>query len=237
MLKKLLIAFTIILTTTTLIYSQSGTLKGVIKDQTTKDPIPFVNIVIELGGKQLGGTTTDFDGNYTIKPIPPGKYDVKATFVGFKPLLIKGVIINASTGYKKYIENATFTDKSISLNATIVIPIGSDDYTNFYDTGVGTYAWLLYYIDNEFVINGNTTIYNLYSIMPENISLIDFNYDDASRVVRFRGRAYKISDVFKLVSLLENSSSFSNVQTRSVAEKRTRASAAVDFQISCNFIE
>jgi len=80
-------------------------------------------------------------------------------------------------------------------------------------------------------------IYNLYSIMPEDISLIDFNYDDASRVVRFRGRAYKISDVFKLVSLLENSASFSNVQTRSVAEKRTRASAAVDFQISCNFIE
>ena len=78
-------------------------------------------------------------------------------------------------------------------------------------------------------------IYNLYSIMPENISLIDFNYDDASRVVRFRGRAHKISDVFKLVPLLENSASFSNVQTRSVAEKRTSASAAVDFQISCNF--
>jgi len=69
----------------------------------------------------------------------------------------KGVIINASTGYKKYIENATFTDKSISLNATIVIPIGSDDYTNFYDTGVGTYAWLLYYIDNEFVIGSTST--------------------------------------------------------------------------------
>jgi len=95
MLKKLLITLTIILTTTTLIYSQSGTLKGVIKDKKTKDPIPFVNIVIELGGRQLGGTTTDFDGYYTIKPIPPGKYNVKATFVGFKPLLIKGVIINA----------------------------------------------------------------------------------------------------------------------------------------------
>ncbi len=79
-------------------------------------------------------------------------------------------------------------------------------------------------------------IYNLYSIIPDNISLIDFNFDDASRVVRFRGRAQKISDVFKLVTLLESSESFSNVQTRSVAEKRTRGSAAVDFQISCNFI-
>lgn len=78
-------------------------------------------------------------------------------------------------------------------------------------------------------------IYNLYSIIPENISLIDFNYDDTSRVVRFRGRAHKISDVFKLVTMLESSASFSNVQTRSVAEKRTRGSAGVDFQIRCNF--
>ncbi len=80
-------------------------------------------------------------------------------------------------------------------------------------------------------------IYNLYSIIPENISLSDFNYDDTSRVVRFRGRAQKISEVFKLVTLLESSKSFSNVQTRSVAEKRTRGSAMVDFQISCNFVE
>ena len=79
-------------------------------------------------------------------------------------------------------------------------------------------------------------IYNLYNIIPGNISLSDFNYDDASKVVRFRGRAGKISEVFKLVTLLENSASFSNVQTRSVAEKRTRGATAVDFQISCSFV-
>ncbi len=80
-------------------------------------------------------------------------------------------------------------------------------------------------------------IYNLYSIIPGNIYLSDFNYDDTSKVVRFRGRAQKISEVFKLVTLLESSESFSNVQTRSVAEKRTRGSAMVGFQISCNFVE
>ncbi len=78
-------------------------------------------------------------------------------------------------------------------------------------------------------------IYDLYSLMPENISLLDFNYDDTSRVVRFRGRAHKISNVFKLVTLLESSAGFSNVQARSVAEKRTKGVAVVDFQIRCNF--
>ncbi len=78
-------------------------------------------------------------------------------------------------------------------------------------------------------------IYSLHNLIPENIFLLDFNYDDPSRVVRFRGMARKISDVFKLVTLLESSVSFSNVQTRSVTEKRTRGSAVIDFQIRCNF--
>lgn len=94
MLKKLL--FTIaIACTTSAIFAQSGTLQGKIVNQETKEPIPFANIIIESGGKQLGGTTSDFDGKYTIKPIPPGKYDVKATFVGFKNIMIQGVTINS----------------------------------------------------------------------------------------------------------------------------------------------
>ncbi|MDD4213250.1 MAG: TonB-dependent receptor plug domain-containing protein, partial [Bacteroidales bacterium] len=43
-----------------------------------------------------GGTTSDFDGNYTIKPIPPGKYDVKATYVGYKPIMIANLVIIAN---------------------------------------------------------------------------------------------------------------------------------------------
>jgi len=35
----------------------------------------------------------DFDGNFIIKPIPPGKYDVKATYVGYKPTMYVGVTI------------------------------------------------------------------------------------------------------------------------------------------------
>ena len=92
MLKKLLFSITLGLIAT-LTFAQSGTLRGKIRDKDSKEPIPFANIIIEAGGKQFGGSTTDFDGNYTIRPIPPGTYDVKATYVGYKPLLIRGVII------------------------------------------------------------------------------------------------------------------------------------------------
>jgi Tfp pilus assembly protein PilN len=65
--------------------------------------------------------------------------------------------------------------------------------------------------------------------------LLDFDYDDISKSVRFSGRAGRMSDVFSLVSVLENSDIFSNVQTRSVVQRRTMEGAAVDFQIRCNF--
>lgn len=93
MFRKLLFSSGMILTLSLSVFSQSGTLKGKIIDKGTKEPIPFANIVIEQGGKQSGGTTTDFDGNYTIKPIPPGKYDLKATYVGYKPIMVKDIVI------------------------------------------------------------------------------------------------------------------------------------------------
>ena len=79
-----------------LVFSQAtGTLKGRVLDKETKEPVPFANIVIEMNGVQAGGATSDFDGNYIIKPINPGKYDVKATFVGFKPLMVRGLVVGS----------------------------------------------------------------------------------------------------------------------------------------------
>lgn len=92
MLRKLLFTFGIMLAISSIAYSQ-GTLKGKITDG--KEPIPYANIIIVQGGKQFGGAQSDIDGNYTIKPIPPGKYDVKASYVGYKTSITTAVLINA----------------------------------------------------------------------------------------------------------------------------------------------
>ena len=88
----------VLLSITTLAFAQTGTLKGVITDAMTGEPIPFANIVAERNGNQIGGTTTDFDGNYTIKPLEPGNYTVKATFVGYGAVEITGVVHESCTG-------------------------------------------------------------------------------------------------------------------------------------------
>lgn len=96
MLRKLLVFTVLVLVAGVSVFAQSsGTLKGKLTDKTTKEAIPFASVVIETGGTQYGGVNTDIDGNYTIKPIPPGKYDVKAVYVGYKPIQFTDVIINA----------------------------------------------------------------------------------------------------------------------------------------------
>ncbi len=71
----------------------SGALKGKIMDKATGEPIPFANVIIEDGGSQVGVTSSDFDGFFTIKPVRPGRYDAKATFMGYKNSLIQGLVI------------------------------------------------------------------------------------------------------------------------------------------------
>jgi outer membrane receptor protein involved in Fe transport len=95
MLRNLLLTIGFVLSANLIVLAQSGALKGKIFDKETKEPIPFANVVLEVGGTMSGGATSDFDGNFTIKPIPPGTYDLKATYIGYKTVVVTGLIINS----------------------------------------------------------------------------------------------------------------------------------------------
>ena len=120
MLRNLLLTIGIILTSSVLVFSQSGTLQGKVLDKDTGEPIPFANIVIELGGSQEGGTTTDFEGNYTIKPIDPGQYNVRASYVGYQPVQQNNVIIRA--------DQITFLDLEMTSQAQNLEEVVITDY-------------------------------------------------------------------------------------------------------------
>ena len=120
MLKRLLLLLCIVLTSWSLALAQQGRLKGVIKDKDTGEPIPFANVVLENGGTQVGGASTDFDGNYDINPIPPGTYDLKATYVGYNTYLMKGVVISGN--------KITFQDIPMSMQSEVLDAVEIVDY-------------------------------------------------------------------------------------------------------------
>ncbi len=90
----------------------TGAIKGIVTDEKTGQPIPFANVVAELNGNLVTGASTDFDGNFTIKPISPGKYTLKSTTVGYGTVTLNEVIVNADK----------VTDVSFKLKAGINLP-------------------------------------------------------------------------------------------------------------------
>ena len=129
MFRNLLMTLAIVLATCTLAFAQQGRLKGKVTDETGQ-PVSFANIVLEKGGTMVGGATSDFDGNYDINPIPPGTYDLKATFVGYNNYVLNGIIIPAN---KITDWNIKMTSGAISLTEVTVIdyevPLISKDNT------------------------------------------------------------------------------------------------------------
>lgn len=86
----------IVLATCTMTMAQAqGRLKGKITDD-TGETVPFANVIVEKGGSQVAGASSDFDGNYDINPIPPGTYDLKASCIGMNPFVVKNIVIPAN---------------------------------------------------------------------------------------------------------------------------------------------
>ncbi len=112
-------------------FAQTGELKGTIKDAATKEPVPFAAVIVESGGSQVAGTKTDFDGNFSIKPLTPGSYDVRVTIIGYSTTLDKGVIIKANifSPFNKQITPSTVQKDEVVVSA-YKVPVFEVDQTS-----------------------------------------------------------------------------------------------------------
>lgn len=73
-------------------FAQQAELTGKVTDE-SGEPLPFATVAITVNGI-LQGATTDFDGVYSVKPIPAGTYNVEVTFVGYQGKKIEGVQVS-----------------------------------------------------------------------------------------------------------------------------------------------
>ena len=76
---------------TTIALAQSGKIAGTVTDASTGESLPGVNVVI-AGTTQ--GTVTNDEGYYAIINVRPGTYSVRASFVGFTPVLAENVQVS-----------------------------------------------------------------------------------------------------------------------------------------------
>lgn len=75
-------------------FAQStGQINGTVTDSITGEPLIGANVYVTLNGS-LFGTTSDPEGYYVLKPLQPGIYDVKVSYVGFTEKVIQGVRVS-----------------------------------------------------------------------------------------------------------------------------------------------
>ena len=79
-----------------------GKLAGQVKDKSSDDPLPGVNISVE--GTSLGAAT-DEDGFFYIINVPPGEYNVRVEMIGYATLVMEKVQVS--------------TDQTTTLNAQL----------------------------------------------------------------------------------------------------------------------
>ncbi|MCX7763777.1 MAG: carboxypeptidase regulatory-like domain-containing protein [Bacteroidia bacterium] len=136
----------------------AGKLRGVVRDKVTREPLAFATVVILQNGMVKGGANTNENGEYSIAPVSPGTYDVRASYAG-KTFTISGVVITANrtvvldinmeasvetetqviVDYKVplFEKDETVTGKTITLEQ--IQKMGTRNITTFLSTSAGVY--------------------------------------------------------------------------------------------------
>jgi hypothetical protein len=94
------------------VHAQFGQINGKVTDRASGSPLPYANITYTLNGsKQV--TQADDNGNYKIKPLVPGSYDLEFTYTTFKPVPYKGITV--SPDKITYINVAMIPDNDLPI--------------------------------------------------------------------------------------------------------------------------
>lgn len=117
---KKLFTLTTFLLSLCVVHAQTGEIKGKVFDEESKQTLPGANVYVEVAGNMVG-TMTDVDGRFTLKPLPPGIYNLHASFMGYQKYILKGVNVNP--------DKITFiNDIQLAFNTNMMNPYNVVEY-------------------------------------------------------------------------------------------------------------
>jgi len=98
------------------VFSQSGTVEGVLIDDETKETVIGAYVTIDGTNE---GTTTDFDGFYVLR-LDPGTYDLVISSIGYESVKVEKVVVEAN---KKVVVNASMKTGSLLLAEVMITDV------------------------------------------------------------------------------------------------------------------
>ncbi len=70
-----------------------GVISGQVYDSELNEPVEYANIVLlrQRDSSQVTGTVSRADGRFALTGVPPGRYTVEVSFIGYRPRTVKDV--------------------------------------------------------------------------------------------------------------------------------------------------
>jgi hypothetical protein len=95
-LTKVLLLSLVLVTISSITNAQipAQTIKGTVVDKSTQAPLPGAAVIL-LNTSPLLGSTTDVNGKFRIERVPVGRYDVKASYIGYEPGIIRELLVGS----------------------------------------------------------------------------------------------------------------------------------------------
>ncbi|MDZ7316891.1 MAG: TonB-dependent receptor [candidate division KSB1 bacterium] len=95
----------------------TGKIAGKVTDKSTGEPLPAANVTVL---NTRFGAAADMDGDYFIINLPPGRYSVKATMIGYGAVQYNDVLVsvNATTTLNFQLAPEVIQGETITVTAT-----------------------------------------------------------------------------------------------------------------------
>lgn len=146
---------------------QIGTVIGIVSDSLTGDKIQYASVaIVSVADSSVkGGGLTNADGSFSIAKLPPGRFRVRVTFMGYKEWYSQPFTISmANTQYDAGAIRIKTSDTELG---TVVIAEQRSDYTNSIDKKV--------YDVNQNIVNTGGTATDVLQNIPSVTVDVDGN--------------------------------------------------------------
>lgn len=95
-----------------------GNIRGVVTDAASGQTLSYVTVIV-LNTNPTVGTTTDEQGAFNLPPLPVGRYNIQASFVGYEPATIREVMVSSA---KETVLEITMKESVQALDEIVVRP-------------------------------------------------------------------------------------------------------------------
>ena len=92
------------------------TIKGTVVDQQSE--IPIIGATVELlTADPIVGTTTDFDGNFSLNNVPVGRHSLRINYLGYGQVTIPNVLLTAG---KESVINIGLEESIVQMEEVVI---------------------------------------------------------------------------------------------------------------------